>query len=159
MVSNIITDLSYNLNKYIQHKHVWKQLEVGCLHQHTVIALHRFDRNKELLLRFLRFFPWDILPSTNLVDPAGNSYTSLSSSFLPFFHFSSFWNLKIYFYQFFLFFSVFFSALYLVHPFILFYSSFYFLFCYLPLYLFTLLFDLPYYFLFKSAILSFLLSY
>ena len=47
--SNIIIDLSYNLNKYTQYKLVWKLLEVGCLYQHTVIALHRLDRNEKLL--------------------------------------------------------------------------------------------------------------
>ena len=48
-VSNIIIDLSYYLNKYIQYKHVWKLFEVGCLHQHTAIALNRLDRNRKLL--------------------------------------------------------------------------------------------------------------
>ena len=48
-VSNIIIDLLYNLNKYIQYKYVWKLLKVGCLHQHTVIALHCLDRNEKLL--------------------------------------------------------------------------------------------------------------
>ena len=47
--SNIINDLSYNLNKYIQCKHVWKLFEVGCLHQHTVIALCRLNRNEKLI--------------------------------------------------------------------------------------------------------------
>ena len=36
--SNIIIDLFYNFNKYIQYKHVWKLFKVSCLHQHTVIA-------------------------------------------------------------------------------------------------------------------------
>ena len=36
--SNIIIDLIYNL-KNIQYKRVWKLFEVGCLHQHTAIAL------------------------------------------------------------------------------------------------------------------------
>ena len=48
-VNNIIIDLSYNLNKYAQYKPVWKLFEVGCLHQHTVIALYRLDRNEKLL--------------------------------------------------------------------------------------------------------------
>ena len=48
-LSNIIIDLSYILNKYIQHKHVRKLFEMGCLHQHTVITLYRLDRNEELL--------------------------------------------------------------------------------------------------------------
>ena len=39
-VSNIIIDLSYNLCK-----HVRKLFEVGCLHQHTVIALYCLDMN------------------------------------------------------------------------------------------------------------------
>ena len=43
-VTNII-DLSYNLKKYAQYKHVWKLFEVGCLHQHTVIALPCLDKN------------------------------------------------------------------------------------------------------------------
>ena len=47
-VTNII-DLSYNLKKYTQYKHVWKPFEVGCLHQHTVIALQFLDKNKKLL--------------------------------------------------------------------------------------------------------------
>ena len=48
-VNNIIIVLSYNLNKYIQYKHVWKLFEVGCLHQHTIVALYRLDRNEKLL--------------------------------------------------------------------------------------------------------------
>ena len=48
-VNNTIIDLSYNLNKHPQYKFVWKLFEVGCLHQHSVIALYRLDRNKELL--------------------------------------------------------------------------------------------------------------
>ena len=43
--NNVIIDLWYNLNKYIQYKHVWKFFEVGWLHQHTVIALYRLYRN------------------------------------------------------------------------------------------------------------------
>ena len=38
-VNNTIIDLSYNLNKYTQYKLAWKLFEVGCLHQHTAIAL------------------------------------------------------------------------------------------------------------------------
>ena len=53
-VSNIIIDLSYNLSKYIQYKHVGKLFEVGCLHQHAVanriIALYRLNGK---LLKFL----------------------------------------------------------------------------------------------------------
>ena len=52
-VCNIIIDLSYNLSKHIQYKHIWKLSEVNCLHQHTVIAFYRLDRN-EKLLKFLR---------------------------------------------------------------------------------------------------------
>ena len=48
-VNNIIIDLSYNLNKYTPYKLVWKLFEVGCVHQHTVIALYRLDRNEKLL--------------------------------------------------------------------------------------------------------------
>ena len=48
-VSDIIIDLSYNFNKYTQYKHFWKLFEVGCLHQHTVIALYREDRIEKLL--------------------------------------------------------------------------------------------------------------
>ena len=44
-----ITDLSYNLYKYTQHKQVWKLFEMSCVHQHYVIALYRLDRNKMLL--------------------------------------------------------------------------------------------------------------
>ena len=98
-----------------------------------------------------------ILPSTYLVDRADISYTSLSFSFLLFFYNSLLQNLEIS--SFLLFFPEFFSALYLVHTSILFYSSFCSLFCFLPLCLFTLFSDLPYCFLFKSAILSFLFSY
>ena len=39
--SSILIDLSYNLNKYTQYKHVKKLFEVGCLHQDTVITLNR----------------------------------------------------------------------------------------------------------------------
>ena len=83
---------------------------------------------------------------------------SLRFFFFLFFYISLFWNLEICFYLFLLFFLVFFSALYLVHP-ILFYSSFCSLFCLFTLCLFTLFSDLPYCFLFKSAILSFLFPY
>ena len=48
LASNIIIDFLYNLNKYIQYKHVWKLFEVFCLDQHTVIALCRLDRNGKL---------------------------------------------------------------------------------------------------------------
>ena len=62
-VSYIIIGLSYNLNKYIQYKHVWRPFEVGCLHQHwlftsTVIALYHLDSNEKLL----EIFTW---PSNN----------------------------------------------------------------------------------------------
>ena len=53
-VSNIIIDLSYNLSKYIQYKHVWKLFEVGCLHQLTAIALHRLVIGIEICSKFLR---------------------------------------------------------------------------------------------------------
>ena len=36
----------------MQYKHVWKLFEVACLHQHTVIALYRLDRNEKLLRIF-----------------------------------------------------------------------------------------------------------
>ena len=76
----------------------------------------------------------------------------------PLFYISSFWNLETCSCLFLLSFCVFFSALYLIHPSILFCFSFCFLFC-PPLCLFTLFSNLPYCFLFKSAILSFLFSY
>ena len=47
-VSNIIIDLSYSLNKYASIK----LFEVGCLHQYTVTALNRLDRDEKLLKRF-----------------------------------------------------------------------------------------------------------
>ena len=47
--NNIIIDLSYDLNKYTQHKLVWKLLNVGYLHLHTVIDLYRLHRNEKLL--------------------------------------------------------------------------------------------------------------
>ena len=72
------------------------------------------------------------------------------------FYISLFWNLEICSY---LFFSVFFFALYLIHPSILFYSSLCPLFCSLALCLFTLFSDLPFCFIFRSAVLSFLFSY
>ena len=54
-VSNIIIDLSYNLSKYIQYKHVWKLFEMDCLHQHTVanplITLYRLNGK---LLKYLQ---------------------------------------------------------------------------------------------------------
>ena len=52
----MIIDLSYNLSKYILYKHIGKLFEVGCLHQHTVIALYCLDRNRKVLefLRILR---------------------------------------------------------------------------------------------------------
>ena len=52
-VRNIKIDLSYKLNNYVQYKHVWKVIKVGCLHQHTAIALHHLDhgldRNETVL--------------------------------------------------------------------------------------------------------------
>ena len=45
LVSNMVIDLS-------KYKHAWKMFELGCLHQLTVIALHRLDRRK--LLNFVR---------------------------------------------------------------------------------------------------------
>ena len=58
--------------------------------------------------------------------------------------------------------SVLFCALFYslsFHPSTLFSSSFCFLFCSLPLCLFNLFSNIPYYFIFKSAVLSFLFSY
>ena len=55
-----------------------------------------------LLWFFTRVF-WGIIPSTNLVDPEGNSYTALSFFFLAFFYSFSFWNLEISSYMFLLF--------------------------------------------------------
>ena len=110
------------------------------------------------LLQFFTCVYWGILPSTNLADRADYSFMSLRFFFFLFFYISLFWNLEICFYLFLLFFLASFSALYLVHP-ILFYSSFCSLFCLFTLCLFTLFSDLPYCFLFKSAILSFLFSY
>ena len=52
-VSNIMIDLSYNLCKYIQYKHVWKLFEAGCLHQRNLIACYRLGGNG-MLLKFLR---------------------------------------------------------------------------------------------------------
>ena len=52
-VSNIMIDLSYNLCKYIQYKHVWKVFEAGCLHQRNLIACYRLGGNG-MLLKFLR---------------------------------------------------------------------------------------------------------
>ena len=43
LVSNVITDFSYNLNKYIQYKYILKLFEAGYLHQHTVIDLYHLD--------------------------------------------------------------------------------------------------------------------
>ena len=40
LASSILTDLSYNLNKYTQYKNFRKLFEVGCLHQDTVITLY-----------------------------------------------------------------------------------------------------------------------
>ena len=51
-VSNIIIDLSNSFNKYTHYKHVSKLFEVGCLYQHTIIALHCFYRNEKLLCIF-----------------------------------------------------------------------------------------------------------
>ena len=52
MLFNIITDVSYNLNKYIQYKHVQEFSEVVCLHLHIVIALYLLDGNEKLLKIF-----------------------------------------------------------------------------------------------------------
>ena len=119
-----------------------------------------FWNRKHLInqLRFLRFFTfvsWGILPSTNLVDCADNCYTSL---FLSSFSITSFWNLK----------SVFIcssssflcSFLQSVLSILLFFSILLSIPCsVLSLCLFTLFSDLPYCFLFKSVIFSFIFSY
>ena len=62
-VSNILIDLSCNLNKYIQYKHTRKLFEVGCLHQQTVIALYRLGWNAKLLKIFL-----NLVTTLNLTD-------------------------------------------------------------------------------------------
>ena len=49
VVSNIIINESYNLNKYTEYEHFWKLFEVGCSHLHSVITLYRLDRNEKLL--------------------------------------------------------------------------------------------------------------
>ena len=51
-VINIIINVSHNLNKHTLYKHIWKLFEVGCLHQHTVIAMYYLDRNETLLETF-----------------------------------------------------------------------------------------------------------
>ena len=48
-VNNTVIDFSYNLNKYIQDKHVWKLFEVSCLHQCTVIVFYHLERHEKLL--------------------------------------------------------------------------------------------------------------
>ena len=101
----------------------------------------------------LRYFP-----SRNLVDPADNCYTSLYFLFLLFFYVYSIQNFKICCYLFLLFSPVFYSALCPFHP-ILFDCSFYSLFCFLPLFIHFFYSDLPYCFLFKSVIPSFLFSF
>ena len=110
-------------------------------------------------LRFFTFLSRGIFPSRNLVDRADNSCRSLSFFFMLFLYISSFWNLEICSYLSLLFFSVFFPAIYLVHPSILSYYSFYSMFYSLPLCLFTSFSDLPYCFIFISAVFSFLFSY
>ena len=56
-VSNIVTDLSCNLSEYYTLYtvlHVWILFEVGCLYQHTKIALYRLNRNEKLLQIFVK---------------------------------------------------------------------------------------------------------
>ena len=48
-VDNIIINISYNFNKYIQYKHVWKLFEVVCLHLYNIIALHCCRRGTDVL--------------------------------------------------------------------------------------------------------------
>ena len=47
-VSNITTDLSFNLSK-LQYKHFRKLFEVWSLHQHISMALYRLGGNEKLL--------------------------------------------------------------------------------------------------------------
>ena len=55
-VSNIIIEISYNLNKYIQYKQVWNLFEKVSLHLHDVIVLYRLDGKKKLLEFFAYYF-------------------------------------------------------------------------------------------------------
>ena len=47
-VSNIIIDLSYNLNKYTRYKHVWKLFQVDLFTATNCNRLYRLDRNEKL---------------------------------------------------------------------------------------------------------------
>ena len=47
-----LIDLLYNLNKYVQCKHIGKFFKwevLHCLHVQTVIVLYRLNRNEKLL--------------------------------------------------------------------------------------------------------------
>ena len=48
-LSNLIIDLSYNLNKYMQFEVFENCLKRGCLHLHTVLTLYGLGRNRKLL--------------------------------------------------------------------------------------------------------------
>ena len=106
-----------------------------------------------LQLCLLRYFP-----STNLADRGDNCYTSLCFLFLRFFYVYSIQNYKICCYLLLLFFAVFISPLHSFYR-VLFSTLLSIPFSVFFLYLFTLFSDLPYCFLFKSVILSFLFSY
>ena len=45
-------DLIYDLNKYIQYKHVGRLLEEGCLYQEYLIIIYRLNRNENFLETF-----------------------------------------------------------------------------------------------------------
>ena len=51
-LSNKLIDISNKINKYIQYKqykHKEKPFEMVCLNLHTVIVLHCYDGNENLL--------------------------------------------------------------------------------------------------------------
>ena len=47
-VRNMMTNISYNLNKYIHYKGVYKLFEVVYLSLHIIIALYLMDRKMEI---------------------------------------------------------------------------------------------------------------
>lgn len=51
-LSNKLIDKSNKINKYIQYKHNEKHFEMVCLNLHTVIVLHCYDGNENLLEMF-----------------------------------------------------------------------------------------------------------
>ena len=55
-VRNMMTNISYNLNKYIHYKAVYKLFEVVYLYLHIIIALYLMDRKMEISMTGMKSY-------------------------------------------------------------------------------------------------------